>query len=100
MICEVLDDSTGVCTDHGPTSEREEPPLDSAGSTDLNVTLVSVEGGWTSVTFKRNRGAKDDEDYDLGAVRFFFFFSLSIYLFIFCGCVCVCLWAVEEVAPS
>ncbi|CAN0421524.1 unnamed protein product [Ectocarpus sp. 12 AP-2014] len=67
IICEITDESTASCTDRAYTTEREAPPLDSAGETSLNFTDLSIEDGWTSVTFLRDRGAFDEQDYDLGS---------------------------------
>ncbi|CAM9319898.1 unnamed protein product [Pylaiella littoralis] len=67
VICQVFSDGEGQCTDRGATTKREVPPLDADGtSVDANVT-VSVDSDRTSVTFIRDRGALDDNDYDLGA---------------------------------
>lgn len=39
---------------------RSEPPLDSEGETELEVVSVTVERGWTSVTFERLGLGTDD----------------------------------------
>ncbi|CAM9558139.1 unnamed protein product [Pylaiella littoralis] len=67
VICEVLDDNEGECTDRAYTTAREVPPLDDEGEINLNVTAVSVGETWTSITFLRDKGTGDGEDYDLAA---------------------------------
>jgi len=41
-------------------SRRAEPPLDGEGETELEVLSVTVERGWTSVTFERLGLGTDD----------------------------------------
>eukprot|EP00752_Nemacystus_decipiens_P001683 g1633.t1 len=66
VICEIIDATTAECTDRAYTISREVPPLDANGETFLNVTALSVDADWTSVTFLRDRAPFDGEDYDLG----------------------------------
>lgn len=64
-----MDGTSAECTDRAFTTSREVPPLDADGPLNLNVTAVSVDADWSSVTFLRDRAPFDGEDYDLGAVR-------------------------------
>ena len=70
VICEILSAEDAECTDRSPTSARAAPPLDTVDP-DLEVTAVSIEADWTTVTFLRAAGATDDQDYDLGEVIWF-----------------------------
>lgn len=70
VTCVVLSDGTGTCTDRAPTTKREVPPEDGDGETVLQTT-VSADASRTSITFIRDRGAFDEDDFDLGSVRFF-----------------------------
>jgi len=67
VVCEVLSSQEAQCTDRAPTSVRAEPPLDTSNP-ELDVTAVTIEGEWTTVTFLRAAGASDDQDYDLAEV--------------------------------
>ncbi len=67
VICEVLSATEAQCTDRAPVSTRNAPPLD-AVDPDLEVTAVTINADWTTVTFLRAAGATDDQDYDLGEV--------------------------------
>ena len=67
VICELFSAEDASCTDRSGISTRDVPPLDTVDP-DLEVTAVSIDGEWTTVTFLRAAGATDDQDYDLGEV--------------------------------
>lgn len=63
----MLSATEAECTDRAPVSTRNAPPLD-ADDPELEVTAVTINADWTTVTFLRAAGATDDQDYDLGEV--------------------------------
>lgn len=67
VICEVLSETAAECIDRAPTRGRSLPEPDTQDN-DLEVTDVSIEGGWTTVTFLKPKAPLDDQDYDLGKV--------------------------------
>ena len=67
VICEVTSATGGECIDRTSVSRRTVPVPDSVDP-DLNVTSVSIEGEWTSITFLRDLTSLDNEDYDLAKV--------------------------------
>lgn len=59
------------CIDRQPTGGRSLPEPDTTGGdADLGFESVTVEGGWTTVTFLKPTAAVGDQDYDLAAVSF------------------------------
>lgn len=58
------------CIDRQPTAGRSVPEPDAGDDTDLRFESVTVEGGWTTVTFLKPTVVVDDQDYDLATVRF------------------------------
>ena len=58
----------GECTDSSQLTAREVPTPDLVDP-ELNVTRVSIEDDWTTITFLRDLSSLDDEDYDLNEVR-------------------------------
>ncbi|CAN0459914.1 unnamed protein product, partial [Ectocarpus sp. 8 AP-2014] len=64
VICEVFSTGGAECIDRAPTGGRSEPQPDSFGS-DLEVSEVTTEGGWTTVTFLRAQALLDAQDYDI-----------------------------------
>lgn len=56
------------CIDRQPTGGRSLPEPDTTGDSDLGFESVTVEGGWTTVTFIKPTVADGDQDYDLAAV--------------------------------
>lgn len=58
----------GECIDRSSVSTRSVPSPD-LDYPALNVTKVSIEDDWTTITFLRDLTSLDDEDYDLAQVR-------------------------------
>lgn len=69
VICEVKSVDEAECLDRQPTGGRSLPEPDTTGDTDLGFESVTVEGGWTTVTFLKPTVAVGDQDYDLASVR-------------------------------
>lgn len=74
VICEVLSETDAECIDRAPTGRRALPKPDTKDP-DLKVTGVTVEGGWTTVTFLKLKAPLDEQDYDLGKVGATLFLS-------------------------
>lgn len=55
------------CIDRAPTRGRSLPEPDSVDPI-LEVTGVTIDGGWTTVTFIKAKAALDAQDYDLRRV--------------------------------
>lgn len=68
VICEVTSATGGECIDRKSVSTRTVPVPDSIDP-DLNVTSVSIDDEWTSITFLRDLTSLDSEDYDIAKVR-------------------------------
>ncbi|CBJ27734.1 peroxidase [Ectocarpus siliculosus] len=64
IICEVFSTGGAECIDRSPTGGRSEPQPDTLQS-GLQVTNVTTDKTWTTVTFSRERATLDAEDYDL-----------------------------------
>lgn len=67
VICEVFSTDDAECIDRAPSGGRSEPQPDSLGS-DVDVTEVTTEGGWTTVTFLRAQASLDAQDYNIFGV--------------------------------
>lgn len=63
----MLSETAAECIDRAPSGGRALPEPDTQDP-DLEVTDVSIEGGWTTVTFLKPKAPLDDQDYDLGKV--------------------------------
>ena len=75
VICEVTSATEGECIDRSPVSTRSVPSPDLVGPAP-NVTGVSIEDDWTTITFMRDLTSLDDEDYDLAEVCYVLLVSL------------------------
>lgn len=64
IICEVFPTGGAECIDRAPTEGRTGPQRDNLPPI-LEVLDVTMEGGWTTVTFLRERETLDSQDYDI-----------------------------------
>eukprot|EP00752_Nemacystus_decipiens_P002581 g2416.t2 len=67
VICEVISGDEAECIDRQPTGERSLPEPDTEGDPELGFESVTVEGGWTTVTFLKPTVPVGDQDYDLAS---------------------------------
>lgn len=68
MICEVRSGDEAECIDRQPSGARSVPQPDTTGVVDLGFESVTVEAGWTTVTFLKSTVPLDEQDYDLATV--------------------------------
>lgn len=62
VICEVKSSDEAECIDRQPSGARSEPRPDTTGNSDLGFESVTVESGWTTVTFLKPTVPLDDQD--------------------------------------
>ena len=67
MICEIKSGDEAECIDRQPTGERSLPEPDTEGDPELGFESMTIERGWTTVTFLKPTVPEGDQDYDLAS---------------------------------